>query len=253
MRHILIIEDDGRQADMLRRFLVNEGFRCEEADVVKNFSDGILRSLNIAYDCIVTDLGLPDEGASEFDIAGRLNELNGQVVALTGSGDPELIAAVRATGASFCQKPGGHLLLEKIWSQINHKRPDRESEVQMQEAQRRIQHPPANLWKSIRENTLAMIAIFGGAASTGAWLYSNLSTKIVNAQAVEHRLENLDRQAKAAEEWRSGIDGYVREIQKQNQISIDDRTAMHRQMDQQQSDFGRRLERIEEKIDRLQK
>jgi len=66
---VLIVEDEARMADVIRRALVRDG---AAADVAANGADALELAARIDYDAIVLDVMLP--GASGFDVCRRLRE-----------------------------------------------------------------------------------------------------------------------------------------------------------------------------------
>ncbi len=54
---ILIIEDEKDLQELMLRFLKREGYHCETA---MTYKEGIKKTMNYEYDCLVVDLNLPD-------------------------------------------------------------------------------------------------------------------------------------------------------------------------------------------------
>ena len=66
---VLVVEDEARMADAIRRSLVREGI---VVDVTGLAGDGLWMARAVAYDAIVLDVMLPD--GSGFDLCRRLRE-----------------------------------------------------------------------------------------------------------------------------------------------------------------------------------
>ena len=66
---ILVVEDDRRLAELLRRGLVDEGYAV---DLVHDGSRGLEMALENSYDALVLDVMLP--GLNGFGLCGRLRE-----------------------------------------------------------------------------------------------------------------------------------------------------------------------------------
>ncbi len=253
MRRVLIIEDDPDQGALLMRRLREEGFACSLSTTL---AEGLSFCREQEFDCIVLDLGLPDpELQSEADTIARIPDLGWPVVVLTGSGDPNIISAVRRTGASIVVKPNTDLLVEKIWSQINFQRAGHDSEVGQQTAQRRLNHKPF-LEKTGAVLSLA-IAIFTGTATLGGWLYKTISDEARQAEITKHRFEVIDRRLDTADAIFADRAQRLKALEQMAQVSTDDRSAIRGTMaalqDTQRElklDVIRRLERIEDKLDR---
>jgi two-component system OmpR family response regulator len=80
---VLVVEDDPRMADLLRRGLTRLGMLV---DVATTGGDALWMAPTTAYDVIVLDVGLPD--VDGFEVAERLKELPDRpAVVLTSSRD----------------------------------------------------------------------------------------------------------------------------------------------------------------------
>src|SRR6185503_5424324 len=100
---VLLVEDDGAVADMVRRGLATEGHSADLAPDAR--SARTLASQN-TYDAILLDLNLPD--ASGFDLIGDLRGANPKVpvVMLTGRTSKEDIVHGFDVGADdYITKP----------------------------------------------------------------------------------------------------------------------------------------------------
>lgn len=253
-RRILIIEDDPDNAALVMRQLRTKAGMT--AAVSMTFHDGLALARAEKFDCAIVDLGLPDTSSSE-DTIRLCNDFPCPIVFLTGNGDADILRQARETGASVVIKPGGDLLIEKVWSQINFRGGDSESELGQQEAQRRIQSPT----KSWLENKAAVIGICvtlaGAAVTMGASLYRAISSEARQTEQTAQTLAQYEKRIAESEKRHADHELKIGIIQQQNQISIDDRSAMHSQIGtikdgqtELKMDVIRRLERIEDKLDR---
>jgi two-component system OmpR family response regulator len=64
---LLVVEDDSKMADLLRRALVRDGYAV---DVVRNGTDALWAAENTKYDAIVLDAMIPPPDG--FEVCGRL-------------------------------------------------------------------------------------------------------------------------------------------------------------------------------------
>lgn len=236
MRRILVIEDDEVQAAGAMRILRREGMHCDHS---RTFADALTRTTDVAYDCAILDLGLPDEDIQDgFEAARRIPELGCPVVAWTGSGDPDIIAAVRATGAAIVLKPGVDLLVEKVWSQINYRHPDRESETGQQNAQRSMQK------KGFVERQGAKI-LLAIAILSFVWAILNWNWAMARQYEVTRQeVATINRRLDITEAHGIERDTHLGVIDRQNQISIDDRANLHMEV----SAISRNLEKIDDHL-----
>lgn len=251
MRRILVIEDDEVQAAGAMRILRREGMHCDHS---RTFADALTRTTDVGYDCAIFDLGLPDEDIHDsFEAARRIPELGCPVVVWTGCGDPEIMAAVRKTGAAIVLKPGIELLVQMVWSQIQYHNPDRESEMGQMNAQRAIGRK-SFIASNAATITLA-IAVLSFSGTLGAWLYKSISAEARGDEVMRQQLAILTRRMDAGETRGLEKQAHLTIHDQQIQVSIDDRAAMRAQMttlvDSQHDlklDIQRRLERIEDNL-----
>ena len=100
---ILVVDDEDSLRDVLRLYLVDEGYQVEEAssarEAVEHFSNG-------PFDGVLTDIRMPDEDG--IQLLRRLRESTDQVpiILMTGSRDLEnAIQAVKHGAYDFLLKP----------------------------------------------------------------------------------------------------------------------------------------------------
>lgn len=242
MRRILVIEDDEVQAAGAMRILRREGMHCDHS---RTFEDALTRTAEVTYDCAVYDLGLPDEDIhNEYEAVRRIPELGCPVVVWTGSGDPGIIAAVRATGASIVLKPGAELLVHNIWSQIQYQNPDRESEIAQMNAQRALQKKdPESLWSKATKAVPAVLL----AGALLKWSFSMAQQYDVTRQEVAA----MNRRMDTAEAHSVATENHLRIVDTQNQISIDDRANLHTIVSSLIDNQTRHNEAIDRRLDKL--
>jgi DNA-binding response OmpR family regulator len=106
---VLVVEDEVRQADALRRGLEAEGFAV---DVATNGTDGLWMATEITYDVIVLDVMLP--GLNGFRVCGELREREiwTPILMLTAKNGEYDEAEALDTGADdFLSKPFSYVVL----------------------------------------------------------------------------------------------------------------------------------------------
>lgn len=83
--HLLVIDDDDRIRELLKKFLGNSGFRVSTAANAME-ARGLMRGLS--YDLLVLDVMMP--GESGFELTKSLREIdNVPIILLTARGDPD--------------------------------------------------------------------------------------------------------------------------------------------------------------------
>lgn len=102
-RHILVIDDDRRLRDLLRRYLSDNGFRVTAAD----HAAAARRHLAaMAFDLIVLDLMMPGESGLELARSLREAKNNVPILMLTAMGDPsDRIDGLEAGADDYLPKP----------------------------------------------------------------------------------------------------------------------------------------------------
>lgn len=100
--HILVVDDDTRLRDLLRRFLQGEGFRVT---VAADAAEARAKLSGLAFDLIVLDVMMP--GESGFDLTAWLARTHDiPVVLLTARGAPEdRIAGFEHGAEDYLAKP----------------------------------------------------------------------------------------------------------------------------------------------------
>ncbi|WP_416899660.1 MAG: response regulator [Minwuia sp.] len=101
--HILVIDDDSRLRDLLRRYLLDNGFRVTEAGTTAEAEE---RLRGIVFDLMILDVMLPGEDGRAF--ASRLRGAGQPVpiLMLTALGDPgDRIAGLEAGVDDYLAKP----------------------------------------------------------------------------------------------------------------------------------------------------
>jgi DNA-binding response OmpR family regulator len=99
----LLVEDDAPFAFLAQSVLEQEGFAV---DVAKTGREGLTLALVNAYDCIVLDLGLPDQHGVTVVQTLRRAGRDTPVMVLTGSADgPTTVHALDAGADDYVTKP----------------------------------------------------------------------------------------------------------------------------------------------------
>lgn len=100
--HILVVDDDARLRDLLRRFLLGEGFRVTTA---ADALEARQRLAGVTFDLIVLDVMMPGESGLELtDWLRRTHDI--PVVLLTARGAPEdRIAGFEHGAEDYLAKP----------------------------------------------------------------------------------------------------------------------------------------------------
>lgn len=100
--HILVVDDDPRLRDLLRRFLLGEGFRVT---VASDAAEARAKLSGLAFDLIVLDVMMPGENG--FDLTEWLARTHDiPVVLLTARGAPEdRIAGFEHGAEDYLAKP----------------------------------------------------------------------------------------------------------------------------------------------------
>ena len=100
--HVLVVDDDDRLRDLLRQYLICNGFRVTAA---ADASEARTRIGNIAFDLIVLDVMMPGEDG--FSLTGWLRELSDTpILLLTARGEPEdRITGLERGADDYLSKP----------------------------------------------------------------------------------------------------------------------------------------------------
>jgi DNA-binding response OmpR family regulator len=90
----LLVEDDGRSHQLLRRILTHAG-----CDVISAMTQaGGLDRIGMGLDCVILDLRLPDGDGEAILRKIRSEQLAVRVAVTTGEGDPERLRRVAELG-----------------------------------------------------------------------------------------------------------------------------------------------------------
>jgi CheY-like chemotaxis protein len=97
--HVLVVEDDGVQAYLVKEALAGSGFA--EIRVVTTATAAVAALADWTPDLVILDLGLPDgDGMSLLDVVGTNSSLGIPVLVVTGETDPERRVRALELGAS---------------------------------------------------------------------------------------------------------------------------------------------------------
>ncbi len=100
--HILVVDDDRRLRDLLKRFLTENGFRVTTAANAQEARD---RMRSLSFDLLVLDLMMPGESGLELASALR-EESSVPILMLTAMGETEdKIAGLEAGADDYLSKP----------------------------------------------------------------------------------------------------------------------------------------------------
>lgn len=100
--HILVVDDDTRLRELLRKYLSDNGFLV---DTAKDAADARARLASLAFDLIVLDVMMPGESGLELTASlRRTNEI--PILLLTARGEPDdRIAGLEAGADDYLAKP----------------------------------------------------------------------------------------------------------------------------------------------------
>ena len=107
--HILIVDDDSAQAEMVREFLQISGFT--NLEWAKNIHEFWLQIKTEVYDIVLLDYKLPD--GTGLDVLDQMaaQEINIPVVMVTGQGDERVaVRAIQRGAADYLLKSGDYLV-----------------------------------------------------------------------------------------------------------------------------------------------
>lgn len=103
MSHVLIVDDDARLLDLLRRFLSANGFRVTTADTA---AAARARLEGIDFDLILLDVMMPGESGIDLACDLRRSGQSAPILLLTAMGEPEDRIRGLETGAEdYVVKP----------------------------------------------------------------------------------------------------------------------------------------------------
>lgn len=243
MRRILLVEDDERQARELCRHLRQENLLCGIVPDIDYLND---RLSHEPCDCLVLDLQIGER--DPYDIIALIPTLSIPVAVYTGNTDPQIVEAVRHTGAAYVEKPGIDLLVNEIWAQINYRHADQESAVRQQVAQRNLRTAKplfASRGAIISLVTSLMIPTVG----FGAWAFQTLSGAVTKTEETKHRFEKLEARTETLAQTLHKMEELIDIIRNQNQISVDERRALRENQQEMKIDIKERLDYITKKLD----
>ncbi len=101
--HILVVDDDARLRELLRRYLTDNGFRVTGATDAR---DAQAKIASLAFDAIVLDVMLPGESGFSFTARMRAEGSDVPILLLTARGDPEdRIAGLELGAEDYLAKP----------------------------------------------------------------------------------------------------------------------------------------------------
>lgn len=101
--HILVVDDDDRLRDLLRRYLSDNGFIVNTAGSAE---DALTKMDSLAFDLVVLDVMMP--GMSGFELAARMRQdgLSTPVLLLTAMSEPEdRISGLEVGADDYLTKP----------------------------------------------------------------------------------------------------------------------------------------------------
>ncbi|MBT5414149.1 MAG: response regulator, partial [Rhodospirillaceae bacterium] len=100
--HILVVDDDNRLRELLRKFLSENGFRVTTA---ADSAEARGQMGHIAFDLLILDVMMP--GESGLDLAGALRKNSAvPILMLTAMGEPEdRIAGLELGADDYLPKP----------------------------------------------------------------------------------------------------------------------------------------------------
>jgi len=100
--HILVVDDDDRLRELLRKFLSENGFIVVTA---KNAADARAKLASLAFDLLILDLMMPGESGLDFAADIRANSAV-PILMLTAMGEPEdRIAGLERGADDYLVKP----------------------------------------------------------------------------------------------------------------------------------------------------
>lgn len=153
--HILVVEDDRRLAELLRRGLIAEGFAVE---VAHDGREGLHLAVEGAYDVVVLDVMLP--GMNGYHVCARLRAAGvwTPVLMLTAKDGEYDEAEGLDTGADdYVTKPFSYIaLVARLRALVRRGRPERPTtlcvgDLEIDPAQRRCRRGGADLALTPRE------------------------------------------------------------------------------------------------------
>ncbi|HYD71440.1 response regulator [Azospirillum sp.] len=103
MPHILVVDDDTRLRELLRKYLAGNGFLVATA---QDAADARAKLGGLAFDLIVLDIMMPGESGLELTESLRRDDDNIPILLLTARGEPDdRIAGLEAGADDYLAKP----------------------------------------------------------------------------------------------------------------------------------------------------
>lgn len=100
--HLLVIDDDDRIRDLLKRYLTRQGFRVSSAENALA-ARGLMTSL--AFDCLILDIMMPGEDGVELTTSLRTHS-DVPIILLTAKGEAsDRISGLKAGADDYLPKP----------------------------------------------------------------------------------------------------------------------------------------------------
>ena len=127
MAHLLVVDDDTRLRELLRRFLAENGFRVT---VASDSLDARSKLGSFAFDLLVLDIMMP--GESGLELTRALREKDGvPILLLTAMGEPDdRIAGLESGADDYLAKPfEPRELLARLRSILRRAKGEQKSEV----------------------------------------------------------------------------------------------------------------------------
>lgn len=122
MYKAIIIDDEPKLSKVLKRKLNENCPEVEVLDILESASDGYQSIINFKPDIVFLDIAMPRE--SGFDMLGRFDSINFEIIFVTGYND-FAIDALRVSAVDYILKPVSSTLLvnavEKAIKRINTK------------------------------------------------------------------------------------------------------------------------------------
>ena len=141
MLHILMVEDNPADVDLIRELLPQKGPVSFQIESVPRLSEALSRLKNEGVDLVLLDLGLPD--SQGLDTFRKLREAAPHiaVIILTGNDDQEMaVAAVREGAQDYLVKgqTGGNLLTRAVRYAVERKRAEAKIEESMERLRKAV-------------------------------------------------------------------------------------------------------------------
>lgn len=101
--HILVVDDDRRLRELLRKYLTDQGFRVT---VAADAADARNKLASLAFDLIVLDIMMPGESGLDLTESLRRTDDGVPILLLTAMGEPEdRIAGLERGADDYLPKP----------------------------------------------------------------------------------------------------------------------------------------------------